>query len=223
MSNNHYIPLYPGKEYHLFSKANGADNIFRQPTDYLTFQARLADFILPIAMINAYTLLPNHFHLIVAIREEEAIKKHYTEKKGKKFSRTNAPDFIMERFANLLNSYCKTFNWKYNRLGSLFIDYLRRAEITTEDEFRSASVYIHHNALLHQFSPSLESWSWSSYKEIISGRNDLVNAQILQRFGGMENFIRHHEIHVELNDLEMELIPVHEQKLHKSRKSILIS
>ena len=223
MSRNHYIPLYPGKEYHLLSKANGTEKIFRQPTDYLTFQARLADFILPIAEINSYTLLPNHFHLIVAIREEEAIKKHYKEKKGKKFTRTNAPDFIMERFANLLNSYCKSFNWKYNRLGSLFIDYLRRTEITTEEEFRSASIYIHHNACLHQFNPSLESWPWSSYTEIISGRNDLVNAQILQRFGGIEHFIRSHQMNIELNDQEMELIPVHQQKSQRRRKTKLIS
>jgi putative transposase len=223
MSCNHYIPLCPGKEYHLLSKANGNDNIFRQPTDFLTFQARLADFILPIAQINSYTLLPNHFHLIVAIREEEAIKKHYTEKKRKKFSRAKAPDFIMERFANLLNSYCKTFNWKYNRLGSLFIDYLRRAEIKTEEEFRTVSAYIHHNAFLHQFSHSLESWPWSSYPEIISGRNDLVNAQVLDRFGGIENFIQFHNMHVELNDLEMELLPVHQQKLHKRRKATLTS
>jgi hypothetical protein len=44
--------------------------------------------------------------------------------------RNTAYLILMERFANLCNSYTKSYNKVYERKGALFIDYLKRQKLT---------------------------------------------------------------------------------------------
>src|SRR5689334_18234981 len=100
----YYIPLFPEHVYHMFTRATGDEKLFRTAANYRFFLFKLKNHILPIAHIYAYCLVPNHFHILVRIRDVTSIKKYFeTKKKGKLFSEEAIPDFIMERFSNLLN------------------------------------------------------------------------------------------------------------------------
>jgi putative transposase len=126
--------LYPDKYYHIYNHGNANDNIFLSEENYNYFLKRYAFFINPIANTLAYCLMPNHFHFVIHIKNENEIQKLLTEKSLKeielhpeKFS-----FFISKQFSNLFNSYSKAFNKMHARNGKLFRIPFRRKLLDTD-------------------------------------------------------------------------------------------
>lgn len=63
-----YPILEEGGYYHIYNRANGKDNLFRQAQDYRHFLRLYQKYILPVADTFAWVLMPNHFHLLVRIK-----------------------------------------------------------------------------------------------------------------------------------------------------------
>ena len=125
----------------------------------------------------------------------EEIKNYFPKVKGNKhFDIDTVSEFIMERFGNLLNSYTKSFNKRNKRKGSLFIDTMRRVEITDDAQLGAIIFYIHKNAFHHQYSKTIAEWQWSSYNSILSKATTmLLRDEVIDWFGGIEQFIKFHE------------------------------
>ncbi|WP_265428821.1 transposase [Chryseobacterium sp. YIM B08800] len=100
--------------YHIFSHVNGKELIFREETNYQFFLKQLDKYIIPIADIYAYYLLPNHFHLLLRFKNIEDINVEDEHRS------------LMKNFGNFLNSYAKAFNKKYSRKGALFLNAVKR-------------------------------------------------------------------------------------------------
>jgi hypothetical protein len=99
----------------------------------------------------------------------------------------------MERFSNLLNSYAKSYNKVYKRMGSLFVDYLRRVEVNSSSQFGSTVFYVHKNPVHHGFSKKIDEWKWTSYHSLLSNQPTLLlRNEVLDWFGGVEKFIQFH-------------------------------
>ena len=192
---HYYNPLFPEKKYHIFSRATGNEQLFEKEENYLFFLQKFKQHVLPIADVWAWCLLPNHFHFMVEIKPIEIIALHFSEtKKGKIFNEEAVPDFLMERFSNLLNSYTKAFNKVNQRKGSLFMDYLRRVEITEDAQLGATIFYIHKNPVHHGYCKKLEDWRWSSYKAMLSNAPTMIKRmEVLDWFGSVPYFIRYHE------------------------------
>jgi len=128
MSNYHQA-LLPGETYHLFSRAIGEERLFLSEEHYHFFLRKIKQHTAAVCDVYCYALLPNHFHLLVGIKENEAIAQHFKEVKKRAFeiAKDDLPDFIMERFSNCLNSYTKSFNKVNGRKGALFVDYMKRS------------------------------------------------------------------------------------------------
>ena len=191
---DYHIPLLPGNTYHLFSRANGNEKLFLNNNNYAFFLQRLEKHTSPIADLFAYNLLPNHFHLMMQMKSAEVIEQHFQEvKKEKKFMAEIAPDFLMERFSNCLNSYTKAFNKMYNRKGALFMDFLRRVEIQSDDQFRQTVFYIHKNAVHHGLAKQIDDWPYSSFQAIIKRETAFLKTDfVLDMFEGQPRFIDFH-------------------------------
>jgi putative transposase len=155
---NYHIPLLPGERYHILSRAVGHEKLFPQEANYAFFLSRFQKYILPVANLLCYCLLPNHFHLLIRVKEEKAIRSRYEQTKTKPYSPEIGPAFIMQQFSNWLNSYTKAFNTMYNRKGGLFIDYLRRIEIKNDSQFGATIFYIHKNPIHHGYCEKIEQW-----------------------------------------------------------------
>lgn len=129
------------------------------------------------------------------------IASYYEQLKRKPFFVENAPAFIMQQFSNLLNSYTKAYNRMYNRKGSLFIDYLRRVEITSDSQFGATVFYIHKNSVHHGYCEKMEQWKWSSFNALLSDEpTKLLRQELLDWFGGREGFIQYHNQPVYLKE-----------------------
>src|SRR5688500_11898719 len=75
------IPLLPETIYHIYTHANGSENLFRSDANYNYFLKKYAEHIFPVAETFAYCLMPNHLHLAVQIRKEEEVLESLRLKK----------------------------------------------------------------------------------------------------------------------------------------------
>lgn len=193
--SSYHIPLLPERTYHLISRANGSEKIFREPMNYSFFLEKLKKYVLPVIDLYAYCLLPNHFHLLGQIKNLQAIESHFELKKpGRFFSEKLTSDFIMERFSNMLNSYCKSYNKMYLRKGSLFIDYLRRVEIISSQQVCSTGFYVHKNPVHHGYCTRMRDWPWSSYQDFLAGNSEIVSLKKMMSYYGSESaFKQYHQ------------------------------
>jgi putative transposase len=112
---------------------------------------------------------------------------------------------MMERFGNLLNSYTKSFNKGNKRRGGLFIDTMRRVEITDDAQLGAIIFYIHKNAVHHHYSKTIAEWQWSSYNSILSkAPTTLLRDEVIEWFGAKEQFIKFHQqpIYLKVDSIE---------------------
>lgn len=200
LMNNYHQPLLPDKIYHLFSRAIGGEKLFTTEENYRFFLRKFKQHTSSVCRMYCYSLLPNHFHLLVQINDETAVIQHFKEVKRKDFDalKDNLPDFIMERFSNFLNSYTKSFNKINNRKGTLFMDYMKRSIVNKDSDFTNYVWYIHKNAVHHQLTNSIGEWKFDSYNSLISDLpTALLRNEVLEWFGGKEEFIKFHQQTIE--------------------------
>ncbi|WP_445432358.1 transposase [Chryseobacterium indoltheticum] len=145
-----------GYVYHIYTHANGKDLIFREDENYKYFLSKILKYILPIAEIYAYCLMPNHFHLLIRFKDSNQISNGDEHK------------YLMKQFSNLLNGYAKAYNKKYNRKGSLFLDFLKRKKVGDEKYLIKLLHYIHNNPVNHRFVEDINDWKYSSYHSYIN-------------------------------------------------------
>lgn len=139
MKQNYHQPLIANGIYHIFSRGVGNEKLFHIEKNYFYFLQKLKFHTKYICKVFAYTLLPNHFHLLVQIEDEICLIQEFEKVKNRTFNMAtdNLSDFVMERFSNLLNAYTKAFNKMYQRKGSLFMDYLKRAKANNTNDLIS--------------------------------------------------------------------------------------
>lgn len=141
--------------------------------------------------------MPNHFHLLGRIRDEQALIEHFEEVKKVAFDlqQHSLPYFAMGRFSNCLNSYVKAFNEMHKRKGALFMDYLRRSKAENDDDdFTTYLWYIHKNAVHHQLVKTIGEWPFDSYNSILSDEpTSLLRKEVIEWFGSKEAFIAFHQ------------------------------
>ncbi|MEO5910649.1 MAG: hypothetical protein ABIP95_07155 [Pelobium sp.] len=160
--------LQIGQYYHIYNHANGDDNLFREAKNYPFFLTKYHLHIDPIAETIAWCLMPNHFHLLVRIKDEVVLKQDFpkfgtlenldNEEKERRLSY-----LLSKQFSNLFSSYSQSFNKVYQRRGSLFLKNFKRKEIDSTDYLLQLIIYIHLNPIKHGFTKQLEDWEWTSY------------------------------------------------------------
>ena len=192
-----YDAFEPGGCYHVYSHANGTENLFRSSENYRYFLVKYRYHIHPVAETLAYCLMPNHIHFLVRVRSEESLRcrfaKKYPDKELPEHSDWAA--FTMQHFRNWLNAYTKAYNKYYARRGALFLKFTKRKHVSTDDYFTRLIVYIHRNPIHHGFTRSLTDWRFNSYSALLSEEPTLVaRREVLDWFGGRDNFIRQHQL-----------------------------
>jgi len=196
-------PFEPGKYYHLYNHAIGIENLFRQEENYRYFLMRYANFIPPIADTFAYCLMPNHFHVLIRVREAQDLMQHYSLLVKEKRQQPkvidadgllNIHEFVILQFKHFLNSYAQAYNKRFRRKGGLFLHFLRRKEVETFDYFTRLIHYIHWNPVHHGFCPDPGQWPYSSYRSMISDApTQLARDEVLNWYGGKAPFVSMHQ------------------------------
>ncbi len=157
------IPLVTGEIYHVFNRGVDKREIFHDKTDYIRFYQSMYLFntIEPIlnyshactlvsddskeklVRVHAYSLLPNHYHLLIEQLSDGGISE------------------FIKRVSGGFTSY---FNEKYDRSGVLFQGRFKRVHITTDEQYRYLFAYVNENHIVHMIQrPNDICYSSSTY------------------------------------------------------------
>jgi REP element-mobilizing transposase RayT len=133
--------------------------------------------------------MSNHIHFLIRVKTEPEIEETFGT--FQTFQKLEAR--ISKQFSNLFSSYTQAFNKMYQRRGSLFMQNFKRKEITSDEYFTTAIVYIHRNPVNHGFTTDCASYRWSSYSLILSDVETIVKREeVINWFGDKDRFMRAH-------------------------------
>lgn len=59
----------PERVYHIYTHANGSENLYREEGNYRYFLKKYVEHIYPVVETYAYCLIPNHLHRVVRVRK----------------------------------------------------------------------------------------------------------------------------------------------------------
>ena len=216
-------PLEPGKYYHIYNRGINGCDLFLDENNYSHFLNLYEKYIDPIADTFAWVLMPNHFHLLVRIKDNICYKYSNADRSNDavrfdeiKWETTNLsasnPDASGDsdkipkphlHFSHLFNSYTRYINKKTDRHGSLFERPFKRKLIENENYFRQLVLYIHNNPIHHGFCEHPLEYGWSSYLSCVSSKpTKLKRKETLDWFDDQENFIYLHKKAVEVMRIE---------------------
>ncbi len=217
MSNQ--LILESGKYYHIYNRGINGENLFRNEKDYERFLHLYSKFIEPVAETYSWVLMPNHFHLLVRIKEDIVYKysrpdfpndedfhavKWETEPVIK---RTTIPEgrtpVAYRHFSHLFNAYARYHNIVSERHGNLFERPFKRKEIDNEVYLKNVVLYIHHNPVHHGFCEHPLEYPWSSYLSCISVKpTKLYRKSVIGWFDDDANFKYMHNGKLEIEAIE---------------------
>ncbi len=176
----------PDTYYHVVNHAVGNENLFRTEENYRHFLKRYAVYMPSVCNTIAYCLMPNHIHFLIHTHPAAILTKHPKYK-------STFHKLIMQELSNLLNSYEKAFNKRYDRRGALWIDYTKRFKLDSDSYLTSAINYIHQNPVKHGFVTCADDWYFSSYQSILSDKPTLLErAEVLEHFGDKKLYKEFH-------------------------------
>jgi putative transposase len=157
-----------GGHYHIYNRGVEKRQIFFDEQDYRMFQYYLFIYLAPPlivqdkypnlpahlkrnsqyanVLLETYTLMPNHFHLLLQQQTDGAISQ-----------------FVKQ----LTNAYTLYFNQKYQRVGSLMQGVFKAVEIDSGSALLHVSRYIHRNPVSAGIARESEAYPWSSYEHFI--------------------------------------------------------
>jgi len=183
-----------GKYYHLFNRGINSCDLFTEKTNYEYFLNLYNRYIDQIADTYAFVLMKNHFHFLVRIKDKQDFP-------GFGNSEDLKPPY--RYFSNLFNAYCKAFNKKYSRTGSLFEKNVHRKRIDNQEYLKQVLLYIHNNPVHHRFCVRPEDYPWSSYKTNIAIQSTkLKKDAVIGWFDNIGNFKYYHNQKVEIERIE---------------------
>ena len=195
-------PLNFGSYYHIYNRGNNSENLFLTTDNYSYFLSLYDKYIALVADTYAWCLMPNHFHLLVRVKDEEEIRRRLNLSGFQ-----NLTGFVSQKFSNLFNAYSKAFNKREARHGCLFESPFKRIEVHNETYLRQLVCYIHSNPVKHGFVDSILDWPWSSYLTIISVKpSKLQLNSVLGWFDSHSNFIALHNEQQKLDLIKLSLL-----------------
>lgn len=204
-------PLLYNTYYHIYNRGTNRENIFIEERNYYLFLRLYGKHLLSVTDLCVYSLLRNHFHLLVRVKsEEEILETRKTlrvslAKAGKVEQRKLAsskesllekplgslgPRYVSDQFSNFFNAYAKTINKAYGRTGSLFQHPFGRVPITFTRQFWNVVAYIHQNPQKHGFVKDFRDWKYSSYGIIPTDQKSMVNRGLVMKwFGTRDDYL----------------------------------
>lgn len=167
--------IEPGCIYHIYNRGHNYQDVFFEEEDYSMFLNNIKLYLLDYCSLNAFALLPNHYHLLLRVNDD--IERLV-------FSR---------QFSKVIIKYTSCINYRNNRKGNLFQCRFRRIKVENEDYLKRLVYYIHHNPQKHGLVADFRLYKLTSYKSYLSGNpTNLSKRESISWFGSTEEFISYH-------------------------------
>ena len=143
---------FEGAFYHVITRGNQRQKIFREDTDYQKLLLLLTIYKNRYRYsLYAYVLMSNHIHLLIETR-----------------------DIPLSKILQGINqSYTLYFNHKYKTVGHLFQGRYKAILCDRENYLLSLLKYIHNNPIRAKIAETPDAYPWSSHQAYIGKKNPL--------------------------------------------------
>lgn len=137
---------YKNAFYHITSRGNNLQKIYRSNKDYNSFLATLQEVIREYNWLcYAWCLMPNHYHLLI-----------------------ETPDANLSLGMRQLNGiYSQRFNKRHSHVGHVFQGRFKGILVEKDSHLLELSRYIVLNSVRANIVSRPEQWPWSSYKGML--------------------------------------------------------
>jgi len=194
-----------GYIYHIYNQGNNRRKIFFNRENYLYFLRKINTYILPYGDILAWCLMPNHFHLMVYVREVEVQVQPRVSLQAKPSVEPSARTFN-QSIGIMLRAYTNAINKQNKTTGSLFRK-LTKAECVncpngitpsfiTKNGITEIKIaysekqypqilfnYIHQNPVKANITKKETDWEFSSARDYAGLRKGkLINKKLAEKY-----------------------------------------
>lgn len=190
-------PLEADCVYHIYNRGVNGESIFTSKDNYLYFLEKIKKYLLGVCDVYSYCLLPNHFHLLLKVKDETTLKNLVKVSNLDKVESGlhSSNQIFSKQFSLVFNSYSQAFNKQKGRHGPLIESPFKRKKITDDEYLLRTVIYIHQNPQLHQIVKDFRNYPFSSYSSFFSTAYSNVERQsVLSLFGGTDVFEKAHKI-----------------------------
>ncbi|MCD4795241.1 MAG: hypothetical protein K8R54_18560 [Bacteroidales bacterium] len=195
-----------GYIYHIFNQGNNQRKIFFNKENYIFFLRKIKTHITPYADILAWCLMPNHFHLMVYVKETEMDAAIWGATPSRTPNNQQKTISLNHSIGIILSSYTKAINKQKNTSGSLFRKRTKAECINCPNGISSAWFnengitrintanpekqypqicfnYIHQNPVKAKLVTKVEDWEFSSAQDYAGLRNGkLVKKELAKKY-----------------------------------------
>jgi len=141
---------FAGAVYHVISRGNQRQAIFKGGSDYHQFQVFLGEAQKRYYFkLYAYVLMPNHFHLLMEVGSYPLSKVMQT----------------------LLYRYTRYYNKRHHKVGHLFQGRYRAILCDKESYLMELIRYLHLNPVRAGLVKDAKEYAWSSHRNYLKGRD----------------------------------------------------
>ena len=190
------------KYYHIYNRGNGGVPLFYQDQNYTYFLKKYDTLLADYMDIYAFSLLPDHFHLMVRIKSKYDFVARKDFPSFRDLEELSVSEIINELFRRFFMSYSKSINNQLRRRGSLFPKTFKKERLDTPEHFTNFIAYIHQQPSRHGISNDLD-YPWSSYGHILLPKTSkLQKDTVLEWFGNREDYIKFHMQEPDFNPIQ---------------------
>jgi putative transposase len=158
-------PFVPGLYYHIYNRGNNRQSIFFQPQNYLYFLRNMKRYLVPLANVTAYCLMPTHYHILVKVQTSDVS--------------------LSRAMMRLSVSYTKAINKRFERVGSLFQGQFQAKPVQSYHHLLNLCIYLHANPVKDGLVTDPADWVYSNYLEWLGQRDGtLVDRKFMQEHFG---------------------------------------
>ena len=200
-------PLTAGNFYHVVSHGVGGRNLFPEPDNYAYFLRLCDKYLAEVVEVYAWVLMPNHFHLLLRVVDEEVINPDGVRTQSGLITSSTPYHLLSKReklsasqqggashqLSKLFNAYAQALNKRTHSWGGLFERPFRRKLVDTERYLQQIVLYIHLNPVHHGFCSHPAEYPWSSF--LAGGPQTLGmrhRQEMISWFGSEENYLQLH-------------------------------
>jgi len=183
--NQNEIKLEAGNVYHIYNRGVNEWPVFTSKNNKRHFLNKLREYVYPFAEVLAYSLLDNHFHLIIRVKvlnqRHELFKKDGLHSKQCQLSK---------QIGKCISSYTQSYNKVNKRSGALFESPFKRKVILNDNYISQAILYVMANPVHHGLVRRARDYEFCSTRDLYINSSENIELDfVLEHFGSRENLL----------------------------------
>jgi len=140
----------PELHYHIYNRGNNRERIFFEPDNYLFFLKKIKEYLVPVADVLVYCLMPTHYHVVGRVKQQMQTSEIL------EISEVSAE--VSKAMMKLSVSYTKAINKRFQCTGVLFQGQFQAKPILTSSYLLNLCRYIHGNPVKDGLVADISQW-----------------------------------------------------------------